>query len=49
MEVCGVPETTPILLTLPRDGAKKIGSLGMPVSGAEVKLVDPGSGEDYVL
>ena len=46
MEVCGMTETTPIILALPRDGVKKIGSVGLPISDTEVKLVDPGSGEE---
>ncbi len=46
MEVCGMTETTPIILALPMNGVKKIGSVGLPVSDTEVKLVDPGSGEE---
>ncbi|NPU85243.1 MAG: AMP-binding protein [Syntrophaceae bacterium] len=45
IEVCGMTETSPILVALPRDGVKKIGSVGMPVSDTEVKLVDPGTGK----
>ncbi len=43
IEVCGMTETTPIILALPRDGVKKIGSVGMPVSDTEVRLLDPES------
>ncbi|HOG07702.1 MAG: AMP-binding protein [Syntrophales bacterium] len=43
IEVCGMTETTPIIVALPRDGVKKIGSVGMPVSDTEVKLIDPES------
>jgi long-chain acyl-CoA synthetase len=46
MEVCGMTETTPIILSLPKDGVKKIGSVGLPISDTEVKLVDPGSGKE---
>jgi len=45
IEVCGMTETSPILVALPRDGMKKVGSVGMPVSDTEVKLVDPGTGK----
>jgi len=44
IEVCGMTETSPILLALPRDGLKKVGSVGIPISDTEIKLVDPGTG-----
>jgi len=49
MEVYGMTETAPILLSLPRYGAKKIGSVGLPISDTEVKLVDPESGEEVPI
>ncbi|HQP29581.1 MAG TPA: AMP-binding protein [Syntrophales bacterium] len=49
MEVCGMTETTPIILALPQNGVKKIGSVGLPISDTEVKLVDPGSGEEVPI
>jgi acyl-CoA synthetase (AMP-forming)/AMP-acid ligase II len=45
IEVCGMTETSPIIVALPRDGLKKIGSVGLPISDTEVKLVDPGTGQ----
>jgi acyl-CoA synthetase (AMP-forming)/AMP-acid ligase II len=44
IEVCGMPEPSPILLALPRAGRKKVGSVGIPISDTEIKLVDPGTG-----
>jgi long-chain acyl-CoA synthetase len=49
LEVCGMTETTPIILALPRDGVKKVGSVGMPVSDTEIKLVDPESGKEVPI
>lgn len=45
VEVCGMTETSPIIVALPLEGTKKIGSVGMPISDTEVKLVDPGTGQ----
>lgn len=49
VEVYGMTETSPILTALPRDGVKKAGSVGMPMSDTDVKLVDPGSGKEAPL
>ncbi|MDD4340592.1 MAG: AMP-binding protein, partial [Syntrophales bacterium] len=49
VEVYGMTETSPILTALPRDGVKKAGSVGMPMSDTEVKLVDPGSKQEVAL
>jgi len=45
VEVCGMTETSPILTALPLHGLKKVGSVGLPLSDTEVKLVDPESGK----
>jgi acyl-CoA synthetase (AMP-forming)/AMP-acid ligase II len=44
IEVCGMTETSPVLVALPLHGVKKVGSVGMPVCDTEVKLVDPETG-----
>jgi len=44
IEVCGMTETSPVIVALPLDGVKKVGSVGMPVCDTEVKLVDPETG-----
>lgn len=45
VEVLGMTETTPILLSLPRYGEKKPGSVGIPYPDTEVMLVDPATKE----
>ncbi|MDQ7782906.1 MAG: AMP-binding protein [Desulfomonilaceae bacterium] len=40
MEVYGLTESSPIITMNPRFGPKKIGSVGLPVSGTDVRLVD---------
>ena len=45
VEVYGLTETSPIITALPRYGAKKAGSAGIPFPDTEIKIVDPGSGE----
>ncbi len=44
VEVVGMTETTPILMSLPRFGKKKAGSVGIPYPDTDVKLVDPETG-----
>ncbi|NPU83460.1 MAG: AMP-binding protein [Syntrophaceae bacterium] len=44
IEVCGMTETSPVIVALPLKGVKKVGSVGMPVCDTEVKLVDPETG-----
>ena len=46
IEVYGMTETSPILTALPRDGIKKAGSVGLPISDTEIRLVDPATGEE---
>ncbi len=40
LEVYGMTETSPILSMNPAKGIKKIGSVGIPVQGTRIKLVD---------
>jgi len=44
VEVCGMTETSPVYTSLPYRGVKKIGSIGLPLSDTEIKLVDPATG-----
>lgn len=44
-EVVGMTETSPVLTSLPYRGVKKVGSVGIPLSDTEIKLVDPSTGE----
>ena len=41
MEVYGMTETTPLITANPMRGLKKVGSVGIPMVGTEVRLVDP--------
>jgi len=45
LELYGMTETSPVTCCNPRHGAKKAGSIGMPLTDTEVKLVDPETGE----
>jgi long-chain acyl-CoA synthetase len=45
MEVYGMTETTPLITANPYKGVKKIGSVGIPMVGTEVSLVDTSTGE----
>lgn len=45
VEVLGMTETSPVIVSLPRYGKKKPGSAGIPLSDTDVKLVDPETGE----
>jgi len=45
VELYGMTETSPVTCCNPRYGRKKPGSIGMPLSDTEFKLVDPESGE----
>ncbi len=49
VEVFGMTETSPIIVAMPRDGLKKFGSVGMPISDTEVKLLDPGTGMEVPI
>ena len=49
MEVYGMTETTPLITSNPRLGVKKVGSVGIPMVGTEVRLVDSSTGEPVPL
>ncbi len=49
LEVYGMTETSPILTMNPRYGKKKIGTVGLPVSDTEIRLVDVETGEQVPL
>jgi len=49
LELYGMTETSPVSAMNPSKGIKKLGSIGMPFLNAEIKLVDPGSGEEVPL
>lgn len=48
MEVYGMTETSPLLTMNPYGGEKKIGSVGIPIQGTRVKLVDVDTGKTEV-
>jgi long-chain acyl-CoA synthetase len=45
VEVCGMTETSPMVTSLPLRGMKKVGSVGLPLSDTEVKLIDSSTGD----
>ncbi|MFX1451668.1 MAG: AMP-binding protein [Promethearchaeota archaeon] len=45
LEVYGMTETSPILTMNPKDGPKKVGTVGLPVPDTDIKLVDVETGE----
>jgi len=49
LEVYGMTETAPLTTMNPSTGKKKLGSIGLPLLNTDLKLVDPGSGEDVPL
>ena len=49
LEVYGMTETSPILTMNPYYGKKKIGTVGIPVSDVELRLVDVETGEQVPL
>jgi long-chain acyl-CoA synthetase len=49
LELYGMTETSPVSTMNPSKGKKKLGTVGMPFLNTEVKLVDPGSGEEAPL
>ena len=49
LELYGMTETSPVSTMNPSKGKKKLGTVGMPFLNTDVKLVDPGSGEEVPL
>ena len=45
VEVFGMTETSPLLTANPRDGIKKVGSIGIPLPSTRLKLVDLKTGK----
>jgi acyl-CoA synthetase (AMP-forming)/AMP-acid ligase II len=45
IEGYGLTEATTLITSLPHRGQKKVGSVGIPLSDTEVRLVDPESGQ----
>jgi long-chain acyl-CoA synthetase len=48
VEVFGMTETSPLLTANPKDGIKKVGSIGVPLPSTRLKLVDLETGETEV-
>ncbi len=48
LEGYGMTETSPITVLNPSKGLKKLGSIGLPITNTDLKLVDPGTGETVV-
>ena len=46
LELYGMTETSPVSTMNPSKGKKKLGTVGMPFLNTDIKLVDPGSGEE---
>lgn len=49
LEVYGMTETAPLTTMNPSKGQKKLGSIGLPLLNTDLKLVDPGSGQEVAL
>jgi len=49
LELYGMTETSPVTVMNPSKGQKKLGSIGMPFLNTEIKLVDPGTGQEVPL
>ena len=49
MEVYGMTESTALITMNPSIGAKKLGTVGLPLPNYDVKLVDPDTGEEVPL
>ncbi len=46
LELYGMTETSPVATMNPSKGKKKLGTVGLPFLNTDIKLVDPGSGEE---
>ena len=49
LEVYGMTETAPLTVMNPSNGPKKLGSIGLPLLNTDIKLKDPGTGEEVPL
>ena len=49
LEVYGMTETSPLTTMNPSKGKKKLGSIGLPLLNTDIKLLDPGTGEEVPL
>ncbi len=49
LEAYGMTETSPLTTANPNAGERKLGSIGLPLLNTELKLVDPGTGEEVPL
>ncbi|HEC40054.1 hypothetical protein LCGC14_1976150 [marine sediment metagenome] len=49
LEMYGMTETAALVTANPSKGPKKLGSIGLPLLNADVKLVDPDTGEEVPL
>jgi len=49
IELYGMTEMSPVMITNPRYGKKKAGSIGLPISDTDVKLIDPETGQPAKL
>lgn len=49
IELYGMTETSPVTCCNPRYGKKKAGSIGLPISDTEFKLIDPETGQPAKL
>ncbi len=49
LEAYGMSETSPLTISNPVRGFKKLGSIGMPLINTEIKLINPGTGEEVSM
>ncbi|HEY0088356.1 MAG TPA: AMP-binding protein [Candidatus Lokiarchaeia archaeon] len=49
LEVYGMTETSPLTTMNPSKGTKKLGSIGLPLTNMDLKLVDPGTNKEVAL
>ena len=49
IEAYGMTETSPLTASNPSRGKKKLGSIGLPLTNMELKLVDPSTGKEVPL
>ena len=49
LEAYGMTETSPLTAMNPSKGEKRLGSIGLPLLNTDIKLKDPGTGEEVAL